>query len=72
MARERLIHFLGEVANLLMVLQQNTAADRLQMTNIVTKRESTMAKLAELLNEARELATLYDDLPGGEFYDSEN
>lgn len=72
MARERLIHFLGEMANLLMVLQQNTAADRLQMLQIENKRESTMAKLAELLNEARELADLYDDLPGNETYESEN
>lgn len=72
MARERLVHFLGEMANLLMVLQQNTAADRLQMLQIENKRESTMAKLSMLLNEARELADLYDDLPGNEIYESEN
>jgi len=60
---ERLIHFLGEMASLMMTLQQLDLADRMQMENIVNKRESTMAKIAELLNESRELSRLYNDSP---------
>lgn len=69
---ERLVHFMGEIANLLMVLQQKTVADRMQISNIMARKESTMAKINELLNEARELGTLYDDLPGDEIYDNLN
>ena len=44
----------------------------MQMSNIMARKESTMTKIDELLNEARELGTLYNDLPGDETYDSEN
>jgi hypothetical protein len=69
---ERLVHFLGEMASLLTTLKQETPASRIQIDNIVAKRPSTMQAIDVLLNEARELTTLYNDLPGGESYPSEN
>lgn len=62
---EKLIHFLGQMASLLHNLSSDDPVARLQRGCLEEPR--TKAKLQGLLEDCRELADLYDDLPDGNF-----